>query len=154
MVTRDNLRIMWKDEEPLEDFQKRMEVLVQERGKVKSYEKKRFEEGWMYIEWTTYNPAWYEEFKPKSKLATVIYESLRSEEGRFVFDDHSRLWKPKELVPSVREVCRQLNPRMQRFLHAYNGKHLLLDRMADRDTEMPDWYMDSGDVSWFFKRPK
>ncbi len=153
MTTHQNLRLLWQDREPLEDFQKRMEGVVQRRKGVKPYEKQMFEEGWMYIGWSSYRPSWIVNdgkiFQPESKLADAIYSILENE-GRFVFDEHTDLWKPKELVPAVREICRQLNPRMQRFLQKYQGKALLLDKVADRE-EGKDWGLNSRDISWWIR---
>jgi len=151
MPSRENTRISRKDGEPLDDFRKRMESVYNRREGLKPYEKTRFENGWIYIEWSSYNPCWKSDFSTKTELATRIYQSLESGEGIFAFDENNGLWEPKELVPAVKEICRQLNPRMQRFLNAYNGKHLLLDRKSPRDEEKPDWDV-SADVTWFLKR--
>lgn len=151
MASRENTRIMWEDEEPLDDFRKGMELTYKMREGLKPYEKTRFGQGWIYIEWSSYNPLWKSDFSTKTELATRIYQSLESGEGTFTFDENNGLWKSRELVPAVKEICRQLNPRMQRFLNAYNGKHLLLDRKSPRDEEKPDWDI-SADVTWFLKR--
>jgi len=151
MPSRQSIRLRWEDGEPLEEFQSRMEQICSKRKGTLPYEQKRFEEGWMYVEWTTYKPDWNSSFRPESELANTIYDTLKDEDGKFVFDDNK--WKPKELVPSVMEVCKQLNARMQSFLGTYQGKDLILDRMADREDDKPDWYANSGDVSWFLKRP-
>ena len=67
MPDRQNLRLMWEDNEPLDIFRVRMEDICRKRSDAKPYEIKRFNQGWMYIEWTSYKPSWNKKAKPKSQ---------------------------------------------------------------------------------------
>jgi len=151
-------KLIWNPGEPFEDFQRRMEPLCQKRKGVLDYETQRFKEGWMWVDWATYAPfsrhgeKYKERFVPKTDLAKAIYTALESKEGRFSFDDKTDLWKPKESVNSITEICSRLNPRLASFLEAYRGQGMLLNRMALMSYRNMGWTKE-WQVSWFLKRP-
>lgn len=153
MVDRQNIRLKWEYGEPLEHFQSRMEKICSKRNDMQPYERRMLNEGWMYIEWSSYKPFWNKDFKPKSELSNVICAALE-EDGKFVFDEHHGLWKPKELVPAVKEFAERLNPRMEKFLQTYQGRDLMIDRDSQLSFSLDmhtDWYK-QGDISWFLKK--
>jgi hypothetical protein len=153
MVDRENIRIKWNYGEALEHFQSRMEKICSHRDGMQPYERKMFDEGWMYIEWSSYKPSWKTDFRPRSELSNIICAAL-GDDDKFVFDEHHGLWKPKDLVPAVKEFAERLNPRMAKFLEKYQGRDLMIDRKSQVSwylDDHKDWYKHS-DISWFLKK--
>lgn len=164
MTGRDSVRLLWnqgndsqKSIETLDTFQRRMELLCAKR-RIKPYEQKMFDEGWMYIEWTRFKPVWNRKLKIESltPFAQQIYTELQSESHQYNFDAQSRIWSGERLVKSLKELTLQLNPKMASFLHQFRGDCLLMDKMSDNSypgNPTPDWDINTGDITWFLKRP-
>jgi hypothetical protein len=150
-------RIDWKVDESLAQYQER--VRSRDRANVRDYEAKRFSEGLMYIEWTSFRPASYTHYHPKNELESEIIKSLSSGTREFIFDEHRRLWKPGKLHHEIAGLFMRMNQRMSAFLKEFDGKYLLLDAMAQDQTYrkgrfVTTWAVNSGRVSWFLKAPK
>ena len=158
---RENMRISWnkghpdKGIEPLDAYQRRMEETSLRKRSMAPYELARFEQGWMYIEWTRFKPFWNSNFQPRTPLGKKVYSALEQGERMFNFDAEERIWTPDALVKGVREITLQLNQNMTNFLHRFRGDKVLLDRRAEiaYGDKKGEWGYEQGDVSWFLKRP-
>ena len=146
------LRLKWDYGELLDDFQNRMVKICERRKERQPYEIKRFDDGWMYIEWSSYKLYDKQNVKLKSNLADTIYNALETE-GEFIFDDNSGLWAIGELVPSIKELVERMNPRMAAFLDSYNGEKLLLNNKREGWLGEDDWVDKRGYITWFLKKP-
>ncbi len=164
MPSRDSVRILWKasqgyesrpQHESLDAFQRRMEPLCANRRDILPYEKKMFDEGWMFIEWTRYPFAYNKQArKLRTPLGQMLYQALENGERIYNFERSEREWTGSDLVKGVREITSQLNARMSQFLEKFRGDKLLLSAWAHRGYgETQDWELNAGDISWFLKRP-
>ncbi|MEK6825428.1 MAG: hypothetical protein AABY00_01440 [Nanoarchaeota archaeon] len=140
--------------EKLDVFQRRMESICLAKRVILPYEEVKLDEGWMNIEWTSYKPVFNRKFRTKSKIGGMIYEALEAGERKFDFDKSGRRWTGQELLKGIREITLRLNPRMAEFISYFRGQALLLDRRAEEGYGNPsDWKIDTGNVTWFLKRP-